>query len=52
MISDCTRCGKEMIIVDKTFEGVPFYIVKCTSCDNERTVQAFLFENEKKMRCS
>ena len=52
MISRCTKCGNEMIVVDKIFKGIPFYIIKCISCNSEKTVQAFSFDDEKQSRCS
>lgn len=49
MISNCTKCGEGTVIVEKAFESVPMYKIKCESCGTEETVFAFQYDTEKRI---
>jgi len=49
MISESTKCGEETDILEKAFETVPMYKIKCESCGAEKTVFAFQYDTEKKV---
>ena len=49
MLNDCTKCGEETIIVERAFETVPMYLIRCKSCGDERKVFAFQYEVGKRV---